>query len=202
MDDDLVDRLLADPPLVHRSSATASFGSHVWATEDGCYRFLASAVGAGDRTLETGLGVSTAIFAARGAAHTCVVPHREQVDLLRAYCEQKGIALDRVEFSVGWSEQVLPTLERSELDLVFIDGGHGFPTPMIDWFYGAGRLRSHGTVVIDDLQCPAVEMLTGVLRSDARWAPIGGTAKWAAFERLSAGPLREEWIDQPHLSAP
>jgi hypothetical protein len=46
-----------------------------------------------------------------------------------------------------------------ELDLVFIDGSHGYPLPVIDWFYGAGLFRRGGVVVLDDVQLPQVESL-------------------------------------------
>ena len=52
-------------------------------------------------------------------------------------------------------------LPPEPLDFVLIDGGHGFPTPMLDWFYGAGRLRRGGVAVFDDVQLPAVAMLVG-----------------------------------------
>ena len=62
----MVERLLADPPRVHEElNAPADLG--VWLTERECYEFIADRVRAGARTLETGLGVSTALFLALGA---------------------------------------------------------------------------------------------------------------------------------------
>ena len=73
---------------------------------------------------------------------------------------------------------------------------HGFPTPMIDWYYTAGRLRRGGLLVVDDVHLPAVAMLVGVLDRDDRWRPIRRTKKWVAYERAADGPLREDWYQQ------
>jgi len=193
----IVERLLADPPRVH-PGAPDEFG--VWLTERECYELIASRCPPRARTLETGLGVSTALFLGLGAAHICVVPSDAEVETLRRYCEEHAIPTDGLRVELGRSEDVLPRLESEALDVVLIDGAHGFPTPMIDWFYGAGRLRRGGVVVVDDLQLPAVAIMADFLDADPRWEPVGRTAKWAAFERLSEGPLAEDWYVQPFLT--
>jgi hypothetical protein len=85
---------------------------------------------------------------------------------------------------------------------VLIDGSHGFPAPVIDWYYGAGRLRRGGVVVVDDLELPAVRVLVDFLERDPRWRSIRHTEKWAAYERQSEGSLTEEWVDQPFYALP
>ena len=197
----LVERLLADPPRVHEELyAPPEFG--VWLTEASCYEFMADHVAAGARTLETGLGISTALFLALGAEHTCVVPSQTQVDILRRYCEQHEITLDRLHVEVGRSEDVLPNLRLDDITLFFIDGGHGFPTPMIDWFYGASLIRHGGVAVLDDRQLPAVAAVVEFLDADPRWRRLAATDKWAAFERLTSGSLAESWYDQRSFLTP
>src|SRR3954453_17700399 len=192
----VVERILADPPRVHTELyAPPELG--VWLTERECYEFIADRCRPGWRTLETGLGVSTALFLALGAEHTCVVPSESQVDILRRYCVERAIPTDPLPVELGRSEDVLPNLRSEPLDLLFLDGSHGFPTPMIDWFYGARLLRRGGTAVLDDRQLPAVAMLVDYLDADPRWRVVTRTDKWAAFERLSEGPLAEDWYDQP-----
>ena len=195
----VVERLLADPPRVHEElHAPPDVG--VWLTERECYEFIADRVTPGARTLETGLGVSTALFLALGADHTCVVPSQTQVDVLRRYCDNHGIASNRLRVELGRSEDVLPRLRIDALDLYLIDGSHGFPTPMVDWFYGARLLRRGGVVVLDDRQLPAVAAVVEFLDADPRWRGLAHTDKWAAFERLSEGVLAEDWYDQPFYS--
>lgn len=190
----MLERLLADPPRVHDmgGGALASLG-----TERSCYELVAARCAPGHRTLETGLGLSTALFGALGTEHTCVTPSDAEVERLRRYCAEREICLDRVRFVVGPSADVLPGLGRDPLDLVLVDGSHGFPVPVLDWYYAGGRLRRGGTLVVDDVDLPAVQVLTRFLEADPRWVRVGGTAKWFAYERRSEGSLAEEWIDQP-----
>ncbi|MBV8981369.1 MAG: class I SAM-dependent methyltransferase [Acidimicrobiia bacterium] len=195
----IVDGLLADPPRVHEELyAPPELG--VWLTERECYDFLADRTAPGASTLETGLGVSTALFLAAGAAHTCIVPSRTQVEALRRYCDERGISTTGLHVELGRSEDVLPGLGTDPVDVLFVDGSHGFPTPMIDWFYGGRRLRAGGIAVFDDRQLPAVAAVVDYLDVDPRWKPLARTQKWAAFERLADGNLAEDWYDQPFFT--
>jgi len=192
-----VSAIVNDPPPVHGEAAGPTA---VWGTAVDCYDFLARHVEPGSRTLETGCGISTALFALWGAEHTCVVYNQQEVDIMRSWAEQRGVDISRLTFEVGPSDEVLPRLEPTELDLAFIDGSHAFPAAIIDWFYAAGRLREGGVVVTDDVQLPAVQLgLFEFLAKDPRWEVIARTDKWAAFLRHSSGSLREEWTDQPFL---
>jgi hypothetical protein len=191
---EIVNRTLNDPPRVHIELGNPDGG--VWRTDADCYDFLGSICSPGTRTLETGLGISTALFLALEASHTCVTPFHSEADRFMAYCRDRRISTQNFTLLVGESQRILPTL-TGELDVVLIDGGHAFPLPMIDWYYGAGRLQRSGVVVIDDIHLPGVKVLTRYLDADPRWQPMQRTAKWCAYRRLSGGPLRDEWTDQP-----
>lgn len=198
--------MLADPPVVHYltyEDLQSGQLSGVHSTEEGCYRFLADVSGGGSRTLETGSGISTVLFASWGCHHQCITPSQVEVDAVLDYCRNHSISTDRVHFDVSPSDQVLVNNDETEpLDVVFIDGGHGFPIPMIDWYYGAGRLKRGGTLVIDDIHLPAVKVLRSFIDLDDRWRHLDGTAKWVAYERLSEGGLGEDWYDQPFYRMP
>jgi hypothetical protein len=188
--------VIRDPPRVH---AYAGAEAGVYGTEVDCYEFLAQHAVPGARTLETGLGMSTALFALWGTEHTCVVAEQE-VDVLRAWADERAIDLSHTTFEVGMSDEVLPRLEPTELDLVFVDGGHAFPMAIVDWYYTAGRLREGGIVVFDDIQLASVRLgLFEFIDADPRWTPIARTGKWAACVRHAAGSLREAWDDQPFI---
>lgn len=192
-----ISEVVSDPPPVHGPAAGAQ---QVWSTELDCYDFLARHVEPGSRTLETGCGVSTALFVLWGAEHTCVVYDQHEADVLLEWARERDIDVSRLRFEIGPSDAVLPGLEPTELDLVFVDGSHAFPAPIIDWFYGAGRLREGGIVVLDDLQLAAVRLgLLEFLAKDPRWELVAHQDKWAAFVRRSSGPLREEWTEQRFL---
>jgi hypothetical protein len=191
-----VERLLADPPVVHPMDPSGDPAMGVWSTEPDCYRFIARRCDDTTRTLETGAGLSTALFAAIGTHHTCVTPGRPEVERLQAYFDSRGIDGSRVAFDVAPSHVSLPR-GSGELDLVLIDGGHGFPMPILDWFYAGERLRPGGVLIVDDLPLPAVRTLMAYVDRDDRWQPLERTEKWAAFERRSSGSLAEDWTQQP-----
>jgi len=190
-----VERVLAAPPNVH---ANAPDGT-AWMTEESCYRYMARQVEEGSRTLETGVGVSTVLFAAWECDHLAVFPYAHEATPVENYCDEHGISRRSLSFDLRPSEIALPTLAgATPFDLVFIDGCHGFPSPIIDWFYGAGLLRKGGVVVFDDINLPQVGwLLRTFIESDQRWETVTRTSKWGAFRRLSEGPLGEEWFDQP-----
>jgi hypothetical protein len=190
-----IEAVWSDPPQVHYGAPEG-----IWRTDRSCYEFIATALPQeGACTLETGCGISTVLLAKWGAQHVSVVPWPREAEACREYFEERGLP-DRVTFEVGWSDEVLPRLTGPPLDLVLIDGGHGFPTPIIDWYYAAARLRQGGVVILDDLQLPQVRLgLMEFLDADPRWERAEATPKWAAYRRLTNGPLREEWRDQPFL---
>lgn len=190
--------MLADPPEVHPGAPR-----NVWSTDADCYDFLARLCSAGTRTLETGLGVSTILFGLLGTDHVCVVPSEEEVRRCKKYFDDRAISRASVRFVVAPSDKALPELGLTNLDVVFIDGSHAYPQPVIDWYYGAGGLRRGGTVIFDDVQLPHVHQgVVSFLESDPRWERLERTAKWAAFRRLGEGSLNEEWTSQPFFGAP
>ena len=197
----LVARLMADPPRVHpvEGPTTPDERMGLWGTERACYELIASRCRPGMRTLETGLGLSTALFAALGTRHTCIVPFAEEADRLFRYCAERGIPTDGVELVVGWSDELLPALKVEGLQVFLIDGSHGFPHPTLDWYYGAPHLELGGLLVVDDRQLPAVRMLTDFLDRDPRWGTVSSAPNWAAYERLAEGGVREDWWEQPFV---
>jgi len=194
---ELVGTVLASPPQIHRQ------GTGVWSTEQSCYEFMARHVQHGSRTLETGAGVSTVLFTGWGCDHLCVVPASDQRDGILAYCAERGIDPGSLSFDLRGSEWALPTLPPdASYDLVFIDGSHGFPLPIIDWFYGAAHLRQGGVVVFDDFQLPQVSFwLEWFLDRDPRWENLQSTSKWTAYRRHSSGPLGEIQTQQPFVES-
>jgi len=192
----LVDRLLADPPVVHIVDTPEGKKPGVWSTEDSCYRLIARVVTPGARTLETGSGLSTALFAALGAEHTCVTPAAVEAEHLRAYFARTGIPGERVTFVLEPSHVALPRLTET-VDVVLIDGAHGFPLPVIDWFYAGSLLRRDGTLIVDDTPLPAVQALLDFIDRDPRWESLERSPRWAAYRRLAEGPLIEGQWDQP-----
>ena len=175
----------------------------MWSAGGGCYEFLARHCAPGARTLETGLGVSTVLFAMWGTEHICVVRSEDEVRRWREHCQSRGIGGDSVRFELGRSHDALPRLQVEPLDLVFVDGSHGFPAPIIDWFYAGEHLRRNGVIVFDDTHLPHVRLgLFEFLEKDPRWTRLESTGRWAAYRKDRVGPLSEDWTEQPFLGRP
>ena len=185
---ELVAAVVADPPIVHPDAPGG-----VWSTDADCYQFIATHVGPQSRTIETGCGVSTAVFAARGARHTCVTPFVSETDAARGWCERHGVATDTVTFLIGSSVDVLPTLEPVAYDLVLIDGEHHHPTPTLDWYYTARGLRQGAVVVVDDVQLPAPRLVADYMEGLSPFRTMARTEKWAALELALEPPPATEW---------
>jgi hypothetical protein len=196
----IVDELFADLPQIHvfTEDGQGAAPAGLWHTDRDCYEFIASrCTTPGTRTLETGVGMSTVLFALLGTDHTCVAPFPAEVQACVGYLDAHNISHDGLTLHVGWSEDVLPTLDATPLDLVLIDGGHAFPFPVIDWHYASARLRKGGIVVVDDRQLPAVsEGLLQFIDRDPYWRRIAATPKWCAYERVTERPMREGWDAQ------
>lgn len=126
-----VEFLLTSPPTFHGEDGAITDG---WRLDDAALRFLDLHIQGGMRTIETGAGVSTIVFALKRTRHTCIVPDERVVRRIRAYCQAAGVSLGTVNFILKRSEDALPRLQRRGYDLALIDGRHGFPAPFIDWF--------------------------------------------------------------------
>ena len=64
---------------------------------------------------------------------------------------------------------MLAAWEPRPLDLVLIDGAHGFPYPILDWWHVAGHVRLGGTVLLDDAYLPGVAAIVDFARSSDAW---------------------------------
>jgi hypothetical protein len=114
-----LDQLLVDAPALHGPAGGSDLLTH--GLLDDALGIIDRTISAGDRTLETGSGYGTILFALKSARHTCVVPQGQEVERIRAYCDARGISTDTVEFHLAPSARVLPGLDLEPLDLVLVD---------------------------------------------------------------------------------
>lgn len=176
----LTDDLRSAPPGLHGA------GDEYWGLAWAALEWLEENVQPGMATLETGSGSSTLVFAARGAEHEAITPDAAEEERFRAECERRGISSERVRFHIGSSHVVLPRLQPRALDLVLLDGAHGFPYPILDWWYVAPHVRVDGIVLLDDAYMPPVRVLVDALREQAAWEVAAGIGqRTVAVRKLS-----------------
>jgi len=192
-----LDDLLRIQPKFHQDD---SGQPHSWQLSDDVLRFIDAHVREGSETLETGAGVSTVLFALKGASHTCIVPSEEEVTRIKAFCREYHIALGKLTFEVDRSERCLPKLDFTRLDLVLIDGAHGFPIPFLDWYYTADRLKVGGSLIIDDTQVWTCHILKMFLMGEPEWKlEADYPPRSAVFTKLQDGGCgKNEW-EQPFV---
>jgi len=163
-------------------------------------QYLDGILGSSQSTLETGTGVSTVLFAMKRTKHTCITTNRLEVDGTAGFCKEHEIPLDKVRFIIGRSEYVLPSLESSGLDVVLIDGRHAFPTPFIDWFYTADKLRVGGLLIVDDVEMWTGRTLMDFLSKEPEWRRERFfMPNSVVFKKLAGGSNDKVWAKQPYL---
>lgn len=188
--------LLNDPPKIHPFKGELI----AWGLPLPTLEFLEASVKEGSRTLETGAGLSTILFALKGASHICITPFREEIERIQEYCDQHGISLQKVDFRVDLSTNVLPDLKDIELDLALIDGCHGFPTPFLDWYFTATKLKIGGTMVVDDVQIWTGRVLKDFLIAEPEWKLIEPFSdKTAIFAKQQVYHPWKEFEQQPYV---
>ena len=184
--------ILADPPRVHGSAPAGIYNA-----DPACCAHLAARLAPGKRSLETGLGLSTIAFAASGADHTAFFLDPEEGVTLTAWLAARDISDRALELVAGPSQATLPAHKPAgPLDVVFIDGNHAFPFPMLDFYFAARWLRPGGLLAIDDLHLPAPALLYATLAVDPRWRVDRKARRWVAFTLEEEHDFDEEWVAQ------
>ena len=188
--------LLRNPPKLHRDSLGTLTS---WQLDESALRFISRNVKDTSKTMETGAGTSTILFALRGACHICIVPDADQVNRVEEYCAEHHISTAGVNFIVDRSEIALPLLEVGEIDLVLIDGRHAFPTPFIDWYYSSLCLKVGGLLMIDDIQLWSGKVLRKFLLSEPEWHLHTDLPRTSVFLKLREGSHNKAWPEQAYL---
>jgi hypothetical protein len=188
--------LLKNPPKL----ATSDKGLPIsWSVNHNVLMFIEKHVNDSWRTLETGAGVSTVLFALKRSQHTCIDPNINVIQRIKAYCAENQIPIENVRFEVGSSQDILPVLKMDKLDLALIDGDHAFPIPFIDWYYTACALKVHGLLIIDDTQIKTGYILRKFLLSDPSWKLAADFLPRASVFIKQKEKFLDWWGTQPYL---
>ena len=100
-----------------------------------------------------------------------------------------GRARVGIKIPVDYSDRLLH--QMSAQVLVLIDGSHSFPSPFIDWYYTAFRLRVGGFLVVDDTQLWTGHVLKRFLEAEPDWgahANLGDTVVDGGVTWKNQGP--------------
>ncbi|MGH9904115.1 MAG: class I SAM-dependent methyltransferase [Pyrinomonadaceae bacterium] len=193
-----LNEVLNDPPKPH-----ADFEGElmVFGLTEAALRFIYENINDRCNTLETGCGLSTVVFALTGSCHTVIAQAPNEIEITKSYCSDRGIPTSQITFVAQPSQKVLPLFDSSPLDLVLIDGGHGFPTPYLDWFYTAGKLKKGGFLIVDDIGLWTCQILRDFLIEQPQWELVEEhTQRTSIFRKLEDGSEWLEWTAQPRVA--
>ena len=118
---------------------------------------------------------------------------------IKVYCDERSISHAKINFILNQSEYALPQITTHDYDLALIDGRHGFPAPIIDWFYISGLLKLGGTLIIDDLHIWTCDLLKQFLLSEKGWSLSRETYRAAIFIKKKENTQHLEWMEQPFV---
>lgn len=159
-------------------------------------------------TAETGCGLSTVVLSTIAQNHTCfTVAAGNSLERVQGV---PHLQRHRVNFVVGPSQF---TLARHSfpcpLDLVLIDGPHGFPFAQMEYFYFYPRIRNGGVLIVDDIHIPTIRQMYDVLCDDKMWTHVENVLTTAFFRRTDApmfDPFGDGWerqrFNQRHFADP
>ncbi len=188
-----LEKLIADNPKFHSLDGVPTS----WSIQTETLRFLYSLLKSGMVTLETGCGQTTVVFAIAGTKHICIMPNAEEANRVKQYCASLGCH-NNITFLINSSDIILPNSDRvpKQLDFVFIDGAHGFPAPIVDWHYTAGKLKIGGIMCVDDYKMPSVKILFDFLCNEDEWELMNIVQNTAFFKKLGNLKYLADWPGQ------
>ncbi len=146
-------------------------------------------------SVETGAGKSTVLLSHLSEHH--VVFALDAGESLTRAADSSLLRKERVEFVDGPSQHTVQAHRFTEpLQLVFLDGPHGYPFPDMEYWKLYPHLEAGGLLVVDDIHIPTIRHLFDFLCEDAMFRLLETVGKTAFFERTTAetfSPVEDGW---------
>jgi predicted O-methyltransferase YrrM len=154
---------------------------------------------------ETGSGASTLLFSHLSQHHTVFAADNGSGSIANVR-RSPLLRPNVVAFVEGPTQATLPRYRFTEkLQLVLIDGPHGYPFPDLEYYFLYPHLDSGALLILDDIHIPTVHNLFQFLRQDAMFELDGTVETTAFFTRTSAptfDPLGDGWWQQNYNAKP
>lgn len=151
-------------------------------------------------SLETGMGISTAVFAIKSGSHTCVTPDKNEIERFKEYAVKNNFSLDNMRFISEKSCEVWNDLKDNSWDFILIDGSHGFPIPFMDWYFFSQGLKINGFIIIDDTHISTGRTLKDFLLKEDAWKLVPPfSKKTVIFQKIKNFDYNKEFSHQPYV---
>lgn len=154
-------------------------------------------------SVETGAGRTTLLLSHLSEDHTVFA--LDAGDSLRCTREHPLLNAATTHFVEGPSQRTIFTHPLADpLQLVLLDGPHGFPFPNLEYWRFYPSLEANGLLVIDDVHIPTIRQLFDFLVEDPMFRLLEVVGKTAFFERTETptfDPFGDHWWTQPYNTA-
>ena len=202
--DGALETALAERPEFHDDPARGQGLTRFLSLSDRSLSYLISIVTEHSVTLETGNGFTTLLLAILAGKHFSVSPDEPVFARIHSFLRhhQWTVAPQSLVCLLGGSQVVLPRETLPLLDIVLIDGNHGFPLPFIDWFYTSRLLRTGGILMVDDCQLWTGRTLREFLLREREWRQVfDDEEKTCAFMKIAPTAVTKDWYQQEAVVA-
>lgn len=147
---------------------------------------------------ETGSGKSTLLFSHLSPHHTVFAKDQFgdfDVHSMAAVREAELFNAPTTQFIEGATQQTLPVYSfQHPLDLVLIDGPHGYPFPDLEYFYFYPHLRPGALLIVDDIHIPNIGRMFEFLAADAMFELVE-VVGYTGFLRRTDAPCFDPFGD-------
>lgn len=203
----IVEAPIEDPPIMGRyRDLDPGFQNHAsgaFSTDTLCgiERHLRSM----EFSAETGCGKSTILFSNYSEHHlvfTLDDRFKEDQSSVLFYQQSPLTISDKIDAIFGPTQKTL-TIHKFDkgLDLVLIDGPHGYPFPELEYFYFYPHIKTGGLLIIDDVHLPTVGRLADFVAEDDMFEFVEMIEMTALFKRTDApmfDPFGDGWWEQKY----
>ena len=195
--------LIADGPKLHDWGHGLQSGGITGEILTTISAYLLDEFGEGNfRSIETGAGLSTLLFAAaRPLQHIAINPDVGLHGRISAEAQKRQISLEETDYQLAFSEDVLPDLAKTtKIDIALIDGGHGWPSVFVDFCYMNMMLRKGGIMIVDDILLFPCTQLYLLLKHQPGWTLERTVYSKTTFFRKETNEVRlPDFGGQPYL---
>ena len=147
-------------------------------------------------TAETGSGKSSLLFSHLSPRHW-VFAMDDGNGSVRRVQESKLLKPGVVEFVEGPTQRTVPAFAfREPLQMVMLDGPHGYPFHHLEYYYFYPHLAPGGVLILDDIDIPSIYDQYKFLKKDAMFELLEVVHTTAFFRRTTApvfDPMADGW---------
>jgi len=144
---------------------------------------------------ETGSGKTTLLFSQLSANHTVFA--LDCGDSIASVKESSLFFSKNVTYVEGPSQLTLPRhVFANRLQIVLIDGPHGYPFPDLEYYYFYPHIETGGLLLIDDVNIPSIGRMLDIVKAGDMFELIEVVQYTAFLRRTSAAlidPLSDSW---------